>query len=133
MGADECVLHRDGFVTECCHSNVQILKNGMLISHPDDQFILRGIAKTHMIQACRRLGITVMERPFSLEELYDADEVLLLLPPRCVSMPLRLRAKRLAARIQKLSAVLKRLLFRNIWTIPARQPCWIKTMAWWLC
>lgn len=75
-GADECVLHRDGFVTECCHSNIQILKDGMLIAHPDDQFILRGIAKTHMIEACRRLGITVMERPFSLEEMYDADEVI---------------------------------------------------------
>ena len=75
-GADECVLHRDGLVTECCHSNIQILKDGMLIAHPDDQFILRGIAKTHMIEACRRLGITVMERPFSLEEMYDADEVI---------------------------------------------------------
>ncbi|MDD3115439.1 MAG: aminotransferase class IV, partial [Anaerovibrio sp.] len=76
QGADECVLHRDGLVTECCHSNIQILKDGMLITHPDDQFILRGIAKTHMTEACRRLGITVMERAFTLEEMYEADEVI---------------------------------------------------------
>ena len=75
-GADECVLHRDGYVTECCHSNVQIIKDGMLITHPDDNLILRGIAKTHMTEACRRLGITVIERAFTLEEMYDADEVI---------------------------------------------------------
>lgn len=75
-GVDECVLHRDGVVTECCHSNIQIIQNGMLITHPDDQYILRGIAKTHMTEACRRLGITVMERPFTLEEMYEADEVI---------------------------------------------------------
>ncbi|MFT4105666.1 MAG: aminotransferase class IV [Lacrimispora sp.] len=75
-GAMETVLHRGDTVTECAHSNVSILKNGTFISHPNDNLILRGIAKTHMIEACYRLGIQVLERAFTLEELMDADEII---------------------------------------------------------
>lgn len=75
-GAMETVLHRGDTVTECAHSNVSILKNGTFLSHPNDNLILRGIAKTHMIQACYRLGIQVLERAFTIEELMDADEVI---------------------------------------------------------
>ena len=75
-GVQETVFHRDGIVTECAHSNVSILKNGVFYSHPNDELILRGIAKTHMIQACYRLGIQVMEKPFTLDELRDADEII---------------------------------------------------------
>lgn len=75
-GADEAVLHRNGIVTECAHSNVLILKDGVLYSHPNDEFILRGIAKTHLIQAAYRAAVPVIERPFTLDELFDADEVI---------------------------------------------------------
>ena len=61
-GFAETVFHRGEIVTECAHSNVSVLKDGVFYSHPNDEFILRGIAKTHMIQACYRLGITVMEK-----------------------------------------------------------------------
>ncbi len=75
-GVDETVFHRGEVVTECAHSNVSILKDGVFISHPNDNLILRGISKTHMIAACYRLGIQVMERPFTLAELKDADEII---------------------------------------------------------
>ena len=75
-GAMETVLHRGDMVTECAHSNVSILKNGTFLSHPNDNLILRGIAKTHMIQACYRLGIQELERAFTMEELMEADEVI---------------------------------------------------------
>lgn len=76
LGVQETVFHRGGIVTECAHSNVSILKNGVFYSHPNDELILRGIAKTHMIGACYRMGITVMEKPFTLDELRDADEII---------------------------------------------------------
>lgn len=60
-GMSETVFHRGDIVTECAHSNVSVLKDGIFYSHPNDELILRGIAKTHMLQACYRLGITVME------------------------------------------------------------------------
>ena len=75
-GVGETVFHRGDMVTECAHSNVSILKDGVFISHPNDNLILRGIAKTHMIQACYRLGIPVQERSFTVEELCEADEVI---------------------------------------------------------
>lgn len=75
-GADEAVLHRNGVVTECAHSNVLILSGGKLYSHPDDRFILRGVAKTHLIHAAWHAAIPVIERPFTLDELRDADEVI---------------------------------------------------------
>ncbi|MDO5417090.1 MAG: aminotransferase class IV [Lachnospiraceae bacterium] len=75
-GVDETVFHRGELVTECAHSNVSILKDGVFYSHPNDNLILRGISKTHMIAACYRLGIQVMERAFTLEELRAADEII---------------------------------------------------------
>ena len=75
-GVQETVFHRDGIVTECAHSNVSILKDGIFYSHPNDELILRGIAKTHMIQACYRLGITVTEKPYTLDDLRAADEII---------------------------------------------------------
>lgn len=75
-GVGETVFHRGDVVTECSHSNISILKDGVFISHPNDNLILRGIAKTHMIMACYHLGIQVLERPFTLAELMDADEII---------------------------------------------------------
>ena len=75
-GFAETVFHRGEIVTECAHSNVSVLKDGVFYSHPNDEVILRGIAKTHMIQACYRLGITVMEKPFTFDFLKEADEII---------------------------------------------------------
>ena len=75
-GCCEAVFHRNGRVTECAHSNVHILKDGVFRTAPTDNLILPGVARHHLIMACERLGIPVSEEPFSLEELFDADEVL---------------------------------------------------------
>jgi D-alanine transaminase len=70
------VFHRDGRVTECAHSNVHILKDGALITAPTDNLILPGIARKHIIKACREMGVAVFERPYNLDELFAADEIL---------------------------------------------------------
>lgn len=75
-GCAEAVFVRDGFVTECAHSNVHILKDGALVTHPTDNHILPGIARKHIIAACARLGIPVNERAFTKDELMEADEVI---------------------------------------------------------
>jgi len=74
---DECILHRDGIVTECAHSNVSILKDGILITHPADRLILAGTGRAHLINTCRAFGIPVEERDYTLEELRAADEIIL--------------------------------------------------------
>lgn len=76
-GCDETVFHRNGRVTECAHSNVHILKDGVFQTAPTDHLILPGIARKHLIAACGRLGIPVSEEPYTLEELREADEILI--------------------------------------------------------
>ncbi len=76
-GADEAVLHRCGTVTECAHSNVSILKDGALITHPTDSRILPGITRATLLGLCRSLNIPCIERGFTKEELFFADEVLI--------------------------------------------------------
>ena len=76
-GVDECILHRDGLVTECAHSNVSILKDGTLYTHPANELILAGTGRAHLMEACRHFDIPVIERPYTLEELCAADEVIL--------------------------------------------------------
>ena len=75
-GCDEGVFHRGDIVTECAHSNVSILKDGVFKTHPTDHFILPGITRMHLIQECKKLLIPVDETPFTLEELFDADEII---------------------------------------------------------
>ena len=73
---EEAILHRNGTVTECSHSNVSILKNGTLITAPCDRFILPGVTRAHLILAARENGIYVQERKYTVEELFDADEII---------------------------------------------------------
>lgn len=75
-GCDEAVFIRDGFVTECAHSNIHIIKDGILYTHPNGKFILPGITRKRLLYFCELLSVPYEERPFSREELCEADEVL---------------------------------------------------------
>ena len=75
-GCQEAVLHRGDRVTECAHSNVSIIKDGILKTAPTDNLILPGIARAHLIKACKLFDIPVNETAFTLKELVDADEVI---------------------------------------------------------
>jgi len=75
-GCDEAVFHRGEIVTECAHSNVHILKDGTLRTHPLTCHILPGIAREQLLLRCRDLSIPVVEEAFTLAELFDADEIL---------------------------------------------------------
>lgn len=76
-GCEEAVLHRGDRVTECAHSNVHIIKDNSLITAPTDNLILPGIARAHIIKSCKKLNIPVIERAFTLDELMNADEVII--------------------------------------------------------
>lgn len=76
LGCDESVFHRGDIVTECSHSNVSIFKDGVLITHPTDNYILPGITRKHIIEICKKHNIPVEEKPFTMAQLMDADEIL---------------------------------------------------------
>lgn len=75
QGHFEAVLHRDGTVTEGSSSNVFIIKNDQLITHPATNLILNGITRREILRLCKEIGLDYKEEPFTLDELKEADEV----------------------------------------------------------
>lgn len=73
----ESVLHRDGRVTECAHSNIHIIRDGKVYTAPADNLILAGVARAHFLAMCRKMDIPVFEEPYTLEELRAADEIII--------------------------------------------------------
>ncbi len=73
---EETVFVRDGYVTECSHSNISILKNGALITAPADNHILPGVTRAHLILAAKEYGIEVREEKYTLNDLINADEII---------------------------------------------------------
>ncbi|MBQ6165635.1 MAG: aminotransferase class IV [Clostridia bacterium] len=75
-GAYEALFYREGGrVTECAHSNIVIIKDGVLRALPLDNLILPGIGRKNAINAAKKLGIPVDETPFYLDDLMNADEI----------------------------------------------------------
>lgn len=74
-GKDEAILYRGNDVTECSASNISIIKNNILYTHPDGNLILPGITKAVILETARKNGMIVKEETFSLKELKEADEV----------------------------------------------------------
>ncbi|MDA8353135.1 MAG: D-amino-acid transaminase [Firmicutes bacterium] len=74
-GCEEAILHRDGRVTEGSSTNVFLVKDGTLITHPADHLILHGITRQVVLELAAELNWPVEERAASIEELFRADEV----------------------------------------------------------
>jgi D-alanine transaminase len=69
------MINRDGYITEGSHSNSYMVdKNGTVITHPANDFILNGVRRINVIRIAKELGIAVEERPFTLDELYHGAE-----------------------------------------------------------
>jgi D-alanine transaminase len=75
-GCQETVFHRGERVTECAHSNVLMLKDGVLCTPPRDNLILPGTTLKHLLELAEKEGIPTREEPFTMEELRNADEII---------------------------------------------------------
>ncbi|WP_106496534.1 D-amino-acid transaminase [Lentibacillus sp. Marseille-P4043] len=73
--AIEAILHRNETVTEASASNVFIVKNGELYTHPANNFILNGITRRKILQLCDAIQLKVNETAYSIDDLLNADEV----------------------------------------------------------
>jgi D-alanine transaminase len=76
-GAGECVLIRNGMVTEATHSSVLGVKNGTVITRPLSNLILPGITRKVILEICADSKIPVEERLFSEKELLELDELII--------------------------------------------------------
>lgn len=75
QGAFEAILIRDGIVTEGTSSNVFIIKDGLIYTHPATNLILNGITRQKLLQVYQENGWECTEQPFTTQELMEADEV----------------------------------------------------------
>ncbi|SFL67960.1 D-amino-acid transaminase [Salibacterium qingdaonense] len=74
-GCHEALLHRGHTVTEGSSTNIFMVQNGVIYTHPADNYILKGITRQFIQQLCIENGIAFEESAFTLEDLEDADEL----------------------------------------------------------
>ena len=77
-GAYEAWMVEDGFVTEGTSSSAFILDaDGVLRTQPLGPHILPGVTRRAILRLAKEEGLRVEERPFSVEEAYQAREAFL--------------------------------------------------------
>jgi D-alanine transaminase len=69
------MVEEDGTVTEGASTNAWIVTgDGTLVTHPADRKILPGIMRDTLMRLARDAGLSVIERPFALDEAAGAAE-----------------------------------------------------------
>jgi len=76
IGADEAIcLDKTGYVCEGVGENIFIVRDGKLLTPPLSSGALDGITRALIIRLAKKLGIEVIERNITPNELFTADEV----------------------------------------------------------
>ena len=73
--AYEAILIDNGKITEATASNVWIVKNNKLITHPSNTDILKGVTRETVKKLIKKYKLNLKETSFTKKELYNADEV----------------------------------------------------------
>lgn len=74
-GAEEAIFVRNGILTEGTHTNLFLVKNGKVFTHPLNRHILPGVTRTVVLELCAKLGIEVIETEVRVEEIAKVDEI----------------------------------------------------------
>lgn len=75
QGATECILLRDNIVSEGTSSNVFVVKDDVIATPPNQDHILPGITRQHIIGIAEAHGLNVREAEISATALEEADEI----------------------------------------------------------
>ncbi len=76
-GAVECLLIRDGYLTEGAASNVLVVVDGILLAPPRNHLLLPGITYDLVLEIAAKHNIPFEERPVSESELRRASEIMM--------------------------------------------------------
>ena len=75
IGADEAIcLDKTGYVCEGVGENIFIMRDGKLLTPPLSSGALDGITRAFIIELTKKMGIEVIERNLTPNELFTADE-----------------------------------------------------------
>ncbi len=72
--AEETILCRNGVITECSSSNIFIVSNGCIYTHPEGSHILSGVTRKIVLNCANDCQILAKEKTFTKQELMQADE-----------------------------------------------------------
>ncbi|MEA1996452.1 MAG: branched-chain-amino-acid transaminase [Gemmatimonadota bacterium] len=89
------MLTTDGEVSECSADNIFIVRDGVVLTPPEDN-ILVGVTRETVLSLCRRLGIEAREESLTQEDIHSADEVFLTGSGAEVAPIVRVDGKRIA-------------------------------------
>jgi len=73
--AYEAILIDKGKITEATASNVWIVKNNKLFTHPTNTDILKGVTRESIKRIIKTNKLQLNEKSFTIKQLYNADEV----------------------------------------------------------
>jgi len=73
----ETLFVRDGVLTEASHCNVFFVRDGVVYTHPADEFILDGITRQVVLELCGRLGFELRLEGIPESEIHKMDEAFL--------------------------------------------------------
>jgi D-alanine transaminase len=76
-GAQEALFIRKGYLTEGAHTNVIMVKDQTIITPPKTNHILEGITRNVVLSICNKHHIPVEEQSISEEELFQAEELMI--------------------------------------------------------
>ena len=74
----------DGFITECASSSFFIFRDNRIITRPLSKEILAGITRKALLALCKTNQINLQEQPFTLEDVYAAQEAFISGTATCV-------------------------------------------------
>ncbi|WP_270973479.1 D-amino acid aminotransferase [Campylobacter helveticus] len=74
-GAFEAFMIENGKVNEASSASAFIIKNKTLVTKPFSNAILPGIRRQNILKFAGELGLKIEQRAFSMQEVYEADEV----------------------------------------------------------
>jgi D-alanine transaminase len=73
-GMKECIFVREGMITEGSRSNIFLVADGTLYTHPESEYILSGVTRKNIIRLAKESGIEVREMPFPEKDLGRVQE-----------------------------------------------------------
>lgn len=114
-GATEALLHRGERVTEAAHSSILMVKDGKVIMPPLDELILPGITRAIVHEECDAAGIPVEIRIFTVDELMEADEIILCSTTKNVVYVYEIDGKPVGGKDRALGERIQNLVAERVW------------------
>ena len=112
--AYEAILIENGKITEATASNVWIVKNKKLFTHPSNTEILKGVTRESIKKLIKLNNLKLIEKSFSLKQLYNADEVFITSSGNFVTPIIKIDSKKINnGKVGKISLQLA-LLYANL-------------------